>query len=76
MKLIKELEKKAEKYGITVDYDGAEVVLVCPEGKAFYGNSPTEIYSPWDAQPVVACIRGALRDVDELGAGIEDNINQ
>jgi hypothetical protein len=70
MTLIKQLEEKAAKYGLTVDYDGAEVVIVCAEGFCFDDNSPTEIYSPWDAQPVVACLRQALRDIDELGETI------
>jgi len=62
----------AKKYGLTVDYDGAEVVIVCAEGFYFDGNSPTEIYSPWDAQPVAVCLRQALRDIDELGTTISD----
>lgn len=72
MKLIERLKAKAAGYGLTVDYDGDEVVIVCPEGKAFHGQSPTEIFSPWDAQPVVVCLRQALRDIDELGESMED----
>lgn len=70
MKLIQQLEEKAAKFGLTVDYDGSEVVIVCPDGLCFYGDTQTSIYSPWDSQPVVACIRQALREVEELGQSI------
>ena len=70
MKLIEQLETRASKYNIDVEYDGNEVILVCPDGYEFESGTPTEIYSPWDRQPAVAMLRQALADIDNLGRGM------
>ena len=70
MKLLNKLEERAAKYGVDVDYDGNEVVLVCPDGYVFDKETPTEIYRPWDGTPVVAMMWRALAEIDDLGSGI------
>ena len=70
MKLLDRLELKAAKYSVDVDYDGNEVVLVCPDGYVFDKGTPTEIYHPWDGTPAVAMLWKALAEIDDLGSGI------
>ncbi len=69
--LLDQLREQADRYRIGVDYDGREIVLVCPDNYVFSKGTPTEIYRPWDNTPIVAMLRLALKEINELGAGMQ-----
>ena len=71
MKLLNKLEEIAKAYSIAVEYNGQEVVLVAPDGYTFESGTPTEVFSPWDAQPAVAMLKQALASIKELGEGLQ-----